>query len=186
MRVDASLLSRIGEWEDGPLYPFAHAISRLCEPGPYLVLVALLVGVGLLVGRRRQVGIAALLLVGANLTTLVLKHLLEHPRFDPGLAFQPWADAFPSGHTTAAASLGAALFIVSVPRLRPLAAAVGSGFALTIGFSMVIIYAHYPSDVLGAYLVVAAWCFATAAAVRIKHRPVSKRTRSAALVTSLE
>jgi membrane-associated phospholipid phosphatase len=173
--LDASLLSRIGEWEDGPLFPLAHAISRLCEPGPYVLLVLVLLGLGFLAGRRRQVAIGAVLLVGANLSALVLKHLLEHPRFHAELAFQPWPNSFPSGHTTAAASLAAALVVVVVPRLRPLAVIVGAAVAMAIGISMVIIYAHYPSDVLGGYLLVASWCFAVAAAVRFRGPSPSRR-----------
>lgn len=166
--LDASLLGSIGEWEDGPLFPLAHAFSRLCEPGPYMLLVLVLLAVGLLAHRRREVAIATVLLVGTNLSALVLKHLLEHPRFHAEIAFQPWPNSFPSGHTTAAAALAAAFVVIVVPRLRPLAVIAGLAFALGIGISMVIIYAHYPSDVLGAYLLVASWCFAVAAAVRFK------------------
>ncbi|MBS1884099.1 MAG: phosphatase PAP2 family protein [Actinobacteria bacterium] len=187
-KLDVALLSRLGEWEDGPLFPAAHALSRLCEPGPFLALVAVLVGVGLLCGRRRQVAIAAVLLIGANLTTLVLKHLLEHQRYSPDLAFQPWADAFPSGHTTAAVSLAAAAVVIATPRLRPFAIAAGAIFSLAIGVAMMIIYAHYPSDVLGGYLVGAAWCFGTAAVVQAHRRPQARAgdRAEAPLVVSTE
>lgn len=186
--LDVSLLARLGEWEDGPLFPLAHALSRLCQPGPFLVLVAILLGVGLLCGRRRQIAIAAVLLIGANLTTLVLKHLLEHQRFSPDLAFQPWADSFPSGHTTAAVSLAAAAVVIATPRLRPPAIAAGALFSLAIGVAMMIIYAHYPSDVLGGYLVGAAWCFGTAAVVQMRRGPQAQADRrtEAPLVVSTE
>ena len=65
--------------------------------------------------------VAAIVVVaGANLTTQVLKAVLEHARckaFEHGIQL-PWPNSFPSGHTTAAASIAVALLLVAPARHR--------------------------------------------------------------------
>ena len=63
----------------------------------------------------------------------------------------------PSGHTTAAASVSAALLLVVPPRARPWAAVLGAGYTTATGISTLIGQWHRPSDVVAAVLVVLAW-----------------------------
>jgi membrane-associated phospholipid phosphatase len=146
----------------------ADAIARMADPAPLLVM---LVGVCLLAlswGGRRQAVAAVVVVAGANVTTQLLKGLLAHPRYQPyaGLA-QPWSDAFPSGHATAGASIGIALALAAPPRLKRPAVVLGGGFALAVGVCVAVLQWHFVSDVVGAYLVAAAWGFAALAALRL-------------------
>jgi hypothetical protein len=43
------------------------------------------------------------------------------------------------------------------PRARPLVAALGAGFAVAVSYSFLTLGWHFPSDVLGGYLVAATW-----------------------------
>jgi hypothetical protein len=95
--------------------------------------------------------------------------LLAHPRGGFG-EFHVGAEAFPSGHATAAMSLALAAILVAPARLRPLVALVGAGFALAVGFAIVSLDYHFPSDVAGGYLVATGWCFGALAAVRMLSR----------------
>lgn len=126
---------------------------------PGLVTLALVAALALaLAPRARERALAAvLLLAGANLTTGMLKPLLG--ALDPfgGEAGRRLHDGFPSGHTTAAASVGLALVLVAPPALRTLAALAGGGFALAVGLAPVAIDSHFPSDVAGGFLVAGAW-----------------------------
>ncbi|HMJ74298.1 MAG TPA: phosphatase PAP2 family protein [Solirubrobacterales bacterium] len=161
----------------------ADAIASLGDPLPMLVLLAVACLLGLLRGRLGSVLAAVLVVVGANVTTQLLKALLAHPRVKLAIGGDPLEpNTFPSGHTTAAASIAVAYAFVAPAALRDLTLALGVAFALAVGCSVVVIGWHYPSDVLGAYLIVACWGFAVLAAMRAiaSRRPrgmgVSSRT----------
>jgi hypothetical protein len=97
------------------------------------------------------VGVAA----AANASTQILKYtVLSRPAkgVDVGLA-----NSLPSGHTTVAASAALLVFLVASPRFRPLAAVVGSAFAIAAGCSTLVEQWHRPSDVVAGMLVVAFW-----------------------------
>ena len=122
---------------------------------PYLVATLLLIcAAGLAWGRRRQVAAAVLLVAGANILTQVLKILAAHPRYQSFLGPHQLSDAaFPSGHATAAMSLALAAVLVTPRRWRWVAAVGGGSFALAVSTALVIQGWHFPSDVLGAFLV---------------------------------
>jgi membrane-associated phospholipid phosphatase len=154
----------------GAGHTFAAALVNLGDLAGLLLMLGAVCAYGLWRGRRREVLAAAIMVAGANLTTQVLKTALEHVRnkaFEHGFEL-PWPDSFPSGHTTAAASIAVALLIVVPAAQRLLAAAVGAALVTAVGFSVVILGWHYPSDVLGGLLVVGAWGFAALAWLRFK------------------
>ncbi len=142
-----------------------HGQGRLwavAEPVLDVVSVAFVViaiGAAMLVAvvRRRwvlAVQVAALV-VGANVTTQLLKHqLLERPDLLPG-----WngPNTLPSGHTTVAASVSAALLIATPRGWRPAVAVGGVVYTAATGVSTLVGQWHRPSDVVAALLVVLAW-----------------------------
>jgi membrane-associated phospholipid phosphatase len=126
------------------------------------VALAIMVGVAL-VRRRFRVAVAAVVLVlGANLTTQILKsHILIRPDLGVGSS----ANTLPSGHTTLVFSLALAAVLVSPRALRWFvtlgAAAVGG---LT-GLATIIAAWHRPSDVVAGMLVTLAWAALVSAVV---------------------
>ena len=171
VRLDVSLIEHLSRPEASNGYQLASGIADLVNPLPFLAILAGLVAFGLLARRTPETLAAAAVVAGANLTTQIAKHLLEHERYQWALGMhQPMPDAFPSGHTTAAASLAVALIFVVPARMRPFAAAAGAAFTAAVGIGLVVIKAHFPSDVLGGLLVVAAWTFAAIAALRLWRR----------------
>ena len=62
-------------------------------------------------------------------------------------------------------SLALCLVLVAGPRLRPLAALAGAGYAIGVGYSLVSGGWHLPSDVFGGYLVAATFTLLGAAAL---------------------
>lgn len=166
---DLHLLTDL-ERETGRVHDLAAALVNLGDLGSLLILGAVIVGIGLWFGRRREVIAALVLIAGANVTTQVLKSVLEHVRYtaaEQGWEM-PWANSFPSGHTTAAATLAVALLFVVPARHRLAASVVGFLLTAAVGFSVVVLAWHYPSDVLGALLVVGAWAFAILAVLRFR------------------
>ena len=164
--VDVRLFLRLAEGKPSG-DTLADAIASLGDPLPMLALLTVACAIALLRGRPRSALAAVLIVVGANITTQLLKVLLAHPRVKLAISGDPFEpNTFPSGHTTAAASVAVAYAFVAPAALRNLALTLGAGFALAVGVSVVVIGWHYPSDVLGAYLVVACWGFAVLAAIR--------------------
>jgi membrane-associated phospholipid phosphatase len=156
--------------EAGPFNTLAGVLVNLGDLAALLVLLAAIAALGLAIGRRREVIASVVVVAGANLTTQVLKATLEHARhkaFEHGIEL-PWPNSFPSGHATAAASIAAALLLVVPARHRLAAVAVGGALTAAVGFSVVILGWHYPSDVLGGLLVVGAWGFAALAWLRLR------------------
>jgi membrane-associated phospholipid phosphatase len=130
-----------------------YQVAMLCNPAQAGIIAALLAGVGLLRGRPR-LSLAVIALLGAtSISSQMLKALLAYPRYDgvvDGAHVSP--AAFPSGHATAAMSLALAGVLVAPPRARPLAAVLGAGFAITIGYAIITLGWHFPSDVAGGFL----------------------------------
>ncbi len=116
----------------------------------------------------------AVLMIGANLTTRVLKTwVLDRP--DLGVEAS-YGNTLPSGHTTAAASVSAALLLVVPPRARPWAAIVGAGYTTATGVSTLIGQWHRPSDVVAGVLVVLAWTAIACALVALTPARASTAT----------
>lgn len=164
--VDVRLFLRLAEDEPSG-GTAADAIAAVGDPLPMLVLLVVACLIALLRGYPRGALAAVLVVAGANVTTQLLKALLAHPRVKLAIGGNPFEpNTFPSGHTTAAASIAVAYAFVVPAALRALTLGLGAALALAVGCSVVAIGWHYPSDVLGAYLVVACWGFAVLAAMR--------------------
>jgi membrane-associated phospholipid phosphatase len=157
-RVDVNILLGFLQLNRPKVDGIADSFVWLCDPRHYVVLAAIPVVIALVRGRRRLAVTALMLLVGANITTEVLKPLTAGPRDAvnvPGvvLSHATW----PSGHTTAAMSLALA-FIICVPgRLRPVVSGVMALFVVGVVYSLLTLGAHYPSDIVGGLGVAVTW-----------------------------
>lgn len=163
--LDSSVLLGFTGLHRPRISPFASTIANLGDPRPFTLFGLLLVAVALLRGRPRIALVVVAVLIGANVTTQVLKPLLAHARFTSGLPHQVSAASWPSGHSSAAMSLALCAVLVAPARLRPLLAALGAAFAIAVSYSLLTLDWHYPSDVLAGYLVAGAWMLGTIAAL---------------------
>jgi membrane-associated phospholipid phosphatase len=157
----------------------AARFVSLFEPNPYVYLVLAVLVVALLRGRPRIVLAVGAIILGANLTTEVLKHLVATPRagslFNAGVSWIP-AHSWPSGHSTAVMSLVLASVLAVPARLRPAVAGLGASLAVAVGYSLLARLVHYPSDVLGGFLVAAIWALGGVAALLAleRRRPAAR------------
>ncbi len=158
-QVDQSVFLGFAELQRPRVNGIANAIAHICNPGPFLLLSAVTVGLAFARGRARLAIVAAAILLGANLTTEVLKPLLAqtHPHWMIPATVPVHPASWPSGHATAAMSLALALVLVAPARWRPLVAAAGAVFVVAVCYSFLTLAWHYPSDVLGGYLVAVTW-----------------------------
>jgi membrane-associated phospholipid phosphatase len=128
-----------------------------------LVLVCLAAAAVGVIRRRVDLAIAAAAVVlGANLTSQLLKTHLHRPNLD---GF-PAPNSFPSGHTTAAASVAFALVLALPHAMRGMVALIGAGYVTVIAVATVWAEWHRPSDTVAGLLVVLAWGGVVTAALR--------------------
>ena len=124
------------------------------------VIIALLALTAVIALLRRRPALLlplASLVLGANLTTQVIKHLLvSREVLGPGI--ESTTNSFPSGHSTLAATTMIALVLVA-GRARPLVAPLGLLWSGAAGIGTLVTGWHRPSDVIGAIAVSAAWTF---------------------------
>ncbi|WP_241978223.1 phosphatase PAP2 family protein [Cryobacterium sp. Hz9] len=147
----------------------ALTIDALLSP-PGIIIILLVLFVFLLVVRRSPVNAFAVTSVATVgwLSSEVFKLLVAQPRPDEHLLHNPLipsdgSGSFPSGHTTFAVAIAIAIcFLARGTRWAAPAAIVGLGFALLVAGSRLYLGVHYPSDVLGSFLVApAAICLYT-------------------------
>ena len=125
------------------------------------IVVAAVAAVGFLVltlWRRRWAAslIVALTFAAANLTTQVLKVVLDRPELANGVPYYT-GNSLPSGHVTFATATAAAVFLLVAPRWRSFVALIGMIFSATVGVATFLNGWHRPADIVAAYLVVGFW-----------------------------
>ncbi len=158
--ADRSIFSGFYELSGhGWIHRVAYHVASLCDPVPYVLFVPIPIAIALLRGRPRVALAVGVILLGANLTTHLLKPLLAEPR---EASFFGWispigAASWPSGHATAAMSLTLSSVLAVPGRLRPAVAALGALLSVAISYSFLTLGWHFPSDVFGGFLVAATW-----------------------------
>lgn len=142
---------------DGLLSRIAELAVETVSMPVIIALLALTAVIALLRRRPALLMPLASLVLGANLTTQVIKHLLvSREVLGPGI--EPTTNSFPSGHSTLAATTMIALVLVA-GRARPLVAPLGLLWSGAAGIGTLVTGWHRPSDVIGAIAVSAAWTF---------------------------
>jgi membrane-associated phospholipid phosphatase len=149
------------------LVPIAQAVAHSVDPVPLILAALVLMVVAVVRGRLRVAAAVPVILIGATATSQILKPALAFPRFSEWLGNgQITAASWPSGHSTAAMALALCAVLVASPRWRPAVAAIGAVFAVAIAYSLITLGWHWPSDVLGGFLLAATWTLVVAAGLR--------------------
>ena len=168
------------------LYTAMRVVSAV-GGGVGVTVVAIAVMGALSVRRRWPAAVIfAVMMLGASLNGL-LKALFDRPR--PALWTSPTPFSglsFPSGHAMSSATLVAALVVLTWhTRWRRPVVSFGMVAVIAVGFSRLLLGAHYPSDVLGGWAFAFAWVSGVSFAVTKSRRqpgpvPAPPQTRAAA------
>jgi membrane-associated phospholipid phosphatase len=140
-----------------------RVIAQALDPLPYAFLALLCVAVAIARRRMRTAIAAAIALVGSGLTAQALKHLLGQPRYVPWLPGDSMANAWPSGHATAAMTLALCAVVVAPAAWRAAVALFACGCTISITFATLALTWHFPSDVLAGLLLGGLWVSAALA-----------------------
>jgi membrane-associated phospholipid phosphatase len=128
--------------------------------GGTAALVILLVVAG---GRGLWLGTLIVAVIGDEIIVWTGKQIFRRARPDQNLSLMPTFDpSFPSGHTFITMAFYGILAWFAIAALRRFwqKLAVGLAWALlalAVGFSRIYLGAHWPTDVLGSYLLGGAW-----------------------------
>lgn len=188
-RADQSILDGFDGLQRPRVDSVATWIAKLCSPPHYMLLAPIPVLMALL-RRRGRVAVAVItIILGANMTTELLKPLLAQPRagaYVVGLGHVSSA-SWPSGHATAAMALALCIVLAAPARLRPVAAAFGAVFAIAVSYSFLTLGWHEPSDVLGGFLVAGVWALLVIAALSAtgRERPAPSTAARVSLADAL-
>ena len=156
-QVDRSVLLGFTSLQRPRVDALTEFVAGLCSPRQYVLLAAIPIAVALCRRRPRHAAVMAVIVLGANLTTHLLKPLLAAPRPIGVHGLYINAASWPSGHATAAMTLVLCAVLAAPARRRPFVGAAMAAFAIAVCYSFLELHWHYPSDVLGGFLVASVW-----------------------------
>lgn len=123
------------------------------SPPAVLLIVGITMAVAFIRRRPAAAVQAGVLIVGATVTTQVLKQLAPRPE----LTGEIYGNSFPSGHVTVAVAAVLAIMTTFGRHIRPLLFMVGAAFAAVVAEQTVAYGWHRCSDVVGACAVALFW-----------------------------
>jgi len=175
MRADAAISSvALRVALEHPVWR-ACAVAVTTSGGPGVVTVAAVTAaVALFVaGRRRDAAFVAVTMLGSAGIRLLVLNSVARPR--PADRLAPAAGfSFPSGHTTGSAAAALTALAVLWPllraRVRRIVAVAVVVWAMSVGISRVALVVHWPTDVLGGWLLATTVVVAAIALLRRAER----------------
>jgi membrane-associated phospholipid phosphatase len=176
---DAVLLNDLTSLSRPRLDTVGNFLLHLLSPSLFILWGVALVAVAVARERTRLAAAVTAILVLAPLSAEQLKPLLAHPHEQLGYV-HIGAASWPSGHATAAAVLALCAVMVAPPAIRLAVAVLGAVFVAAVGFSLLMLGWHMPSDVLGGYLLAGLWAALALSAVRALDRRDARRGPTAA------
>jgi membrane-associated phospholipid phosphatase len=164
---DASALKAFTKLRDNDVDGLLDRIVHLGDPLPFLLLAAAIVVAALARERRRLAVVVTGVLVAAPLTTEILKLATAQGR-SHSVAFADHINnaSWPSGHATGAMTLALCAVLVAPRALRPAVAVAGALYALAVGYAVIALVWHFPSDTIAAFLLSGMWALLGVAALR--------------------
>jgi membrane-associated phospholipid phosphatase len=166
-RGDLAIVDRLEDHRSGVLNFMALTVSHL---GSEIVLgVLAVVAVAFLASsrRRRDAMFVASASLGGLALGSILKSIVERPRPPYEQVVVVHSSGFPSEHALGAFVVYLSLaWVVARPRPGSLmgvaALVIAAGTALLVGVSRIYLGIHYPSDILGSFVLAAVWVLACA------------------------
>jgi membrane-associated phospholipid phosphatase len=165
---DAAMLHGFVALDRPRVHDAVRVLAHLADPLPYAAAGLVLVLIALMRGLPWRAGSVVVLLLVTGASTQIVKHLLAQPRFEVWLGSdQIGPAAWPSGHSTAAMTLALCAVLVAPPALRLVVAVCGGAFAAGVGYALIVLAWHFPSDVLGGFLLAGGWTALAVAFLRV-------------------
>ena len=157
-RIDATIMTGFVGLGGPRVDRLADAVAHLADPTPFALATVAIVTAALVRRRPWLAVMTGVVLIGANATTQALKVLTAEPRLASAMT-GGYVDAasWPGGHATAAMTMALCAAVVVPSRWRPFVLALGGVLTIAVGYSVLVLEWHLPSDVLGAFCVASVW-----------------------------
>lgn len=161
--IDNDLIRIIQGWESPRLTDLMETFTWLGSTKVAVVIAIVAILVLAVFLRHRKELILFILVVGlAPLLNKLLKSIFERERPTLHRLIEEVGYSFPSGHSMSSfAMFGILTYLLwrHVPSAwgRTLMVVLGLSVTLSIGISRIYLGVHYPSDVIGGYLISGAW-----------------------------
>lgn len=173
---DAAVLNAVASVR----HPVVTGLMRNVTPlGGTFVATALVLVAAALLARRGRVDLAeavVALVGGGALVSTTLKVLVDRarPLADAALIPLPATRSFPSGHAMASLCIAIAVVFLAAElgvrgRRRAWLVAAVSLYAVAVAVSRVYLGVHWPSDIVGSWVLGGVWCSAVLAVYRALH-----------------
>lgn len=165
-RLDRSVLDALSAPTGTFANEAAFAVIKLADPLAFVVGATVTALIALLRGRIWDAAFAVALVAGAGLLDLALQALISHPRYRPVpiSGAYPFDSSYPSGHSAGALAISLAFLMVVSPSWRRPVVVAGALYTLAVSIALPIDNYHFPSDILGGWLLAAGWWFTLLAA----------------------
>ena len=154
---------------------FAATVTWLGAFGVLAAVGAVALIVLLRANRRGDAILLVVAMAGAVVIENALKFGIRRARPDPFFGTDPTTYSFPSGHSLFSLTVYGAIATLAARHARPGGRATiwsATGLLLAaIGFSRVYLGVHYPTDVLGGWLIALAWLAALLSRAPREGRP---------------
>ncbi|WP_276354802.1 phosphatase PAP2 family protein [Cohnella caldifontis] len=160
---DSAVISAVQGWESPGLTKLMEGLTWFGRTGPisaFSVVVMVLLYFAL--GHRRELILFLAVMLGTSLLNKVLKGFFHRERPSLHRLAEETGYSFPSGHAMASFALFGVIAYLLWRHVRSgggrlALAAVCALLTLAIGISRIYLGVHYPSDVIGGYLVSGIW-----------------------------
>jgi undecaprenyl-diphosphatase len=184
VRIDNGLLT----WLHGYWNPLANQVmlllTMLGDTAVLALLIAMIAGTLLYVGRWIDAVGLVLAAAGAGIVNQLLKSIFQRVR--PDLFSDPFhltSYSFPSGHSMGSIACYGMLAFLGIRLVQGRPAKIGIGLAaalliLGIGLSRIYFGVHYPTDVIGGFLAGAIWLVISIAIVQAAEWHARRRART--------
>lgn len=160
---DQTMLAAVQSWHPAWLTSVMKAATVVFMP-EILAGIMLALSCALLVHRKQQKrALYVFLLAAGNILTPIIKKLFERPRPDSSQAIifiRETSLGFPSGHAAGIVLFCAAVLFLARPHSKPARRQYAiAAIVLTylVGFSRIYLGVHWPTDVLGGFVLGATW-----------------------------
>lgn len=163
--ADVTIERAVQAEHPGWLETLASAVSWVGFPPQSTIIFGIIIAAIFVSGRRREAGLALFAAAGSAALWFLIAPLVHRPRPSPDLvrvaANIPFG-SFPSGHVLNLTAFFGCLAYLAFTRLpsgwlRTLIVVCCAALVVGIGFARIYSGEHWPSDVLGGYLLGSVW-----------------------------
>lgn len=160
---DMSIITWVQGFESDKLTRIMEGFSWIGATLPVTALaIAMLLFLFLVLKHRYELILLIVVVGGSSLLNVMLKLVFRRDRPDLHRIVEEAGYGFPSGHSVAAIALyGVLVYLLwrhaNTRKGKAVLIVIGLFMVLSIGISRIYLGVHFPSDVIGGYLVSGAW-----------------------------